>query len=155
MPLLHVNTFAQCPNFAIDDDGDLNAACEAIKREGIEIVIFDVLNKLHAADENDNSKMTAVMARFDRILTETGAIPIVIHHTPHSNVPGPGRARGAGAIRSWWEWQISIDVDPSDDTRKDVYFAMKAGMPHSQNDRAIPESSFTRDADPATCRERI
>ncbi len=59
-----------------------------IKHEGIELCIFDVLNKLHASDENDNSKMTAVMARFDVIRSATGCDVTVIHHDSKSSAPG-------------------------------------------------------------------
>jgi hypothetical protein len=65
LPGLFVNTFHQRASFSIEDDGNVDDLCKWIKHEGIELCIFDVLNKLHAADENDNTKMTAVMARFD------------------------------------------------------------------------------------------
>ena len=65
--------------------------CKWIKHEGIEFCIFDVLNKLHTAEENDNTKMTAVMTQFDRIRTETGCDVVVIHHDAETQRPAPRR----------------------------------------------------------------
>jgi RecA-family ATPase len=132
MPSLHVNTFEQKPTFAIDDDDDVEQLCKAIEQEGIELCIFDVLNKLHSADENDNTKMTATMARFDLIRGRTGADVIIIHHDAKNSAPGAKKPRGASSIDSWWDWKASINVDPDDDSRKEVFFASKAGQPHPQ-----------------------
>ena len=96
------------------------------------MVIFDVLNKLHQADENDNTKMTVVMARFDLIRENTLCDVVVIHHDSKSAVQGAAkRPRGASSIDSWWDWKVSISVDPQDDTLKEVFFSTKAGIAHS------------------------
>lgn len=127
---LQVNTFEQSATFAIDNDEDVARLCVALKAAGTELVIFDVLNKLHSADENDNTKMTAIMARFDHIRAETGADVAVIHHDAKNSTPGAKRPRGASSIDSWWDWKVSIQVDVQDDSRKEVFFASKAGQPH-------------------------
>jgi hypothetical protein len=132
MPWLHINTFEQRPTFAIDNDEDLDRICKAIKQEGIELCIFDVLNKLHSADENDNTRMTATMARFDTVRIQTGADVTIIHHDAKNSAPGAKKPRGASSIDSWWDWKVSINVDADDDSRKEVFFASKAGMPHPQ-----------------------
>ena len=132
MTNLHVNTFEQRATFSIQDDTDLAAVCQALKDATIEVVIFDVLNKLHAADENSNTEMTVVMARFDLIREKTGCDVVVIHHDSKSAVQGAGkRPRGASSIDSWWDWKVSVSVDADDDARKDVFFATKAGMAHT------------------------
>ena len=129
LPGLLVNTFQQRASFSIEREEDIEDICKWIKQEGIELCIFDVLNKLHTADENDNTKMTAVMARFDRIQTETGCDVAVIHHDAKNSAPGAKKPRGASSIDSWWDWKVSINVDPGDDSLNQVFFATKAGQP--------------------------
>lgn len=130
MPCLFVNTFAQRANFAIDNDADLEQLVAALKAEQIEFCIVDVLNKVNSADENSNTEMTKVMARFDRVRMETGADVAVIHHDSKGSAPGGKKPRGASSIDSWWDWKISINVDAQDDSRKEVFFGSKAGSPH-------------------------
>jgi hypothetical protein len=129
LPGLFVNTFQQRASFSIEADSHLDDLCKWIKHEGIELCIFDVLNKLHAADENDNTKMTAVMARFDTIRVETGCDVAVIHHDAKNSAPGAKKPRGASSIDSWWDWKASINVDADDDSLKRVFFATKASQP--------------------------
>ncbi len=128
---LYVNTFEQKATFSIENDDDLGEICTSLKKEGVELVIFDVLNKLHGAEENDNTKMTAIMSRFDIIRAETGSDVCVIHHDAKNSAPGAKKPRGASSIDSWWDWKISISVSADDDSRKEVYFASKAGQPHA------------------------
>lgn len=97
IPLLHVNIFEQKASFSIESDEDLEELCGATKKDTIELCIFDVLNKLHAADENDNTKMTAVMNRFDLIRGRTGADVVVIHHDAKNPGPGAKKPRGANS----------------------------------------------------------
>ena len=132
LPWLFEKTFEQRASFSIESDSNLEDLCKWIKHEGIELCIFDVLNKLHASDENDNTKMTAVMSRFDTIRTETGCDVVVIHHDAKNSAPGAKKPRGASSIDSWWDWKVSINVDPEDDSLKQVFFATKAGQPIAQ-----------------------
>jgi RecA-family ATPase len=129
LPGLFVNTFQQRASFSIENDLHIEDLCKWIKHEGIEFCIFDVLNKLHASDENDNTKMTSVMGRFDAIRMETGCDVVVIHHDSKNAAPGAKKPRGASSIDSWWDWKISINVDPEDDSLKQVFFGTKAGQP--------------------------
>jgi hypothetical protein len=129
LPGLFVNTFQQRASFSIENEGNVEDLCKWIKHEGIELCIFDVLNKLHTADENDNTKMTAVMAYFDHIRMETGCDVVVIHHDAKNSAPGAKKPRGASSIDSWWDWKVSINVDAEDDSLKRVFFGTKAGQP--------------------------
>ena len=74
--------------------------------------------------------MTKVMGRFDTIRHETGCDVVVIHHDSKNSTPGAQRRP-----RGWrryllpaGDWNFSITVDPEDDRRKQVFFAMKAGQ---------------------------
>lgn len=130
LPNLLLNTFAQRHSFFVDKDDHLKELCKAITSEGISVLMCDVLNKLHAGDENSNTEMTKVMQRFDQIQAETGVDVVVIHHDVKNAAAGLKKPRGASALNSWWDWSMSIDVDPSDPLSKEVFFATKAAMPH-------------------------
>lgn len=128
---LRINTFDQKAQFSIQDDADVALIVAAIKDQGIELVILDVLNRLHTADENSNTEMTAVMGRFDLIRAQTGCDVAVIHHDAKGSASGAAkRPRGASSIDSWWDWKVSVQVTPDDDSRKEVFFSSKAGQPH-------------------------
>ena len=125
-----VNTFAQRSTFAIDKEEDIANLCKWLIHEKAEICIFDVLNRLHsAANENDAMEMTRVMGCFDRIRLETGCDVAVIHHdAKNGGTGGQRKPRGSGAIDSWWDWKVSLTVDPEKDAQKQVFFATKAGQ---------------------------
>ena len=138
---LFFNTRDQSRTFYLENDSDCETAIKWIKQKEIEFAIFDVLNLLHAANENSNTEMTAIMKRISNIRDETNISLALIHHTPHSD---PKRARGAGAIESWWEWKVVVQPDPEDDARKTMSFISKACRPHP------PVTIFIRDANDGT-----
>ena len=125
-----VNTHQQRSSFGVDNEADVVDLCKWLKFDRVELVIFDVLNRLHgAANENDAMEMTRVMGCFDRIRLETGCDVVVIHHDAKNSAAGGQRKpRGSSAIDSWWDWKVSITVDEQDDARKQVFFATKAGQ---------------------------
>lgn len=127
---LFFNTHKQRQNFSLDTDEDVEDAAKALKEDGIEFCIVDVLNKIHSADENSNTEMTKVMAKFDYIRDISGSQIAIIHHDTKSSMPGSKKPRGASAIDSWWDWKVSISPDPKDDSLKEVFFSTKATKPH-------------------------
>lgn len=126
IPNLLINSFRQRRAFSIENDEHVEDLISGARNEGIELLVFDVLNKLTSADENSNTAMTAIMKRFDSIKDATGADLLVIHHDAKNATPGMRRPRGASAIDSWWEWKVSLDVDPDDDSIKHAHFGSKA-----------------------------
>jgi AAA domain/CHC2 zinc finger len=133
---LFFNTRDQSQTFYLENDADCETAIKWIKEKGVEFAIFDVLNLLHSANENSNTEMTAVMKRLTTIRDETNTTLALIHHTPHSD---PKRARGAGAIESWWEWKVVVEPDSTDDAVKTMSFISKACRPHAQIQILIQE----------------
>ena len=131
IPDLLINSFRQRRAFSIENDEHVEDLISGARNEGIELLVFDVLNKLTSADENSNTAMTAIMKRFDYIKEATGADLLVIHHDAKNATPGVRRPRGASAIDSWWEWKVSLDVDPDDDSIKHAHFGSKAAQQHA------------------------
>lgn len=84
----------------IDDPMNLTVLKEFIFKEGIGLVVFDTLSKIHSSgDENDNSKMTHVMELLLELIEELKITVILIHHhNKNQERTGMGKGRGASAI---------------------------------------------------------
>lgn len=128
---IHVNSKAQTPSLMLDNPREVANLIRCIKRWGSEFVIFDVLNKLHVQDENDNTKVRAVMNQVDRIQAETGAQACVLHHWNKGD-PGQSltrRLRGAGAIAGFAEWIAGIELEDEQHEIRKMSFETKVGSP--------------------------
>lgn len=128
---MRFNTYAQKQSFSIQSDADIETIIEWLKKEEIDLCIFDVLNILHGADENSNTAMTQVMKQFDRIKQGSGADIAVIHHDKKDAGNGNKKPRGASAIDSWWEWKVSISPDAETERIKLIHFGSKAIPAHA------------------------
>lgn len=129
---LFVNSKEQTPRFRLDDPMLLMAMIHSLKRRKPELVIIDVMNILHGADENDAKEMRGVMDALDRIHVEVGASICVLHHFGKANSgSATKRLRGSSAIAGWAEYVVAVDRE-SEHNRK-VSFELKA----SQSPRAL------------------
>jgi hypothetical protein len=75
---------------------------EQIERFGADILILDPLAELHTCEENDNTALRAVIARFRGLASKHNIALVVLHHTRKGVVePGdPDATRGASSIAS-------------------------------------------------------
>jgi RecA-family ATPase len=122
-----INTQEQAASFQIDNSADVAKVAKHLKEHEIEVVFIDVLNKLHRGDENSASDMSRVMSGFDSLRDQSGAAPVVIHHT--AKATGSVTARGSSAIDSWFEWSVAMKPSADDERIKDVSFRTKASEP--------------------------
>ena len=109
----YVNTKRQKSRVMLDDSEQLDELIHNIKTRGIEFLILDVLNRLHGADENDNTEMRSVLDRVDTITSETGCSVCLIHHTSKaddSNATVIAGSRGASSIAGFAEFAGRVDV---------------------------------------------
>ena len=137
---LYVNTAAQTPTLMLDNDEELTELIVELKRHRIEFCILDVFNRLHNADENDNTEMVGVLARIKRIQTEAGCSVAIVHH--FNKAPGRNlqtRLRGSSAIAGFAEWIIGISEADSERHVLSMEFVTKSA--------ATPESISYRIAD--------
>ena len=101
---LYVNSREQSPEFRLDRPELLAGMIAELKRVEPEFVILDVFNVLHAADENDNTEMRAILDEVNRLRSEVGcSIGMVHHFNKNSEGTLTQRIRGAGAIAGWAE----------------------------------------------------
>ena len=69
--------------------------------------MFDVLRRIHNADENDNTEMARVLENLTRVQSEVGCAVGIVHHLSKDlNGSIFKRIRGATAIHGWTEWAI-------------------------------------------------
>ena len=112
---LWINTREQLGNFDIDDEEQLKNMAHDLKERGVEFAVFDVLNRLHSRDENNNTEMEQVVQRLSRLGQQAGCLIGVRHHI--SKEQGGGRfftrIRGASSIHGWTEWSIGLSIEGS------------------------------------------
>jgi hypothetical protein len=110
---LWINTREQLGDFDVDNDEQVAHMTEDLKERGVEFAIFDVLNRLHNRDENNNTEMAQVVKRLGQIGQDAGCSIGVIHHV--SKETGGGRfftrIRGATSIHGWTEWSIGFSIE--------------------------------------------
>lgn len=85
----------------------LDRVIEKVKRDDIELVIFDPFNTLGGEEENSASSVDQIITCFQYIAQHTGAAVMFIHHTPKDRSDAPDALsgdsnawRGSGAIFS-------------------------------------------------------
>lgn len=133
---LYLNTRAQSDQLMVDDDEQMAELKRALLACKIEFAIFDVLNVLHQADENDNTEMRRVLSRLSQLKADTGCSIGLVHH--YAKVP-PGlaqqtvspwqRLRGASSILGWSEWLIGISMEDEAQQIRRMEFELKAAQP--------------------------
>jgi len=98
--------------FDIQGESEFKAFVRDFKKQGCKIVFFDVFNRIHRLDENDNQQMSAITACLSQFGAEVGCQVGLVHHlnkdTSSANVFN--RLRGAGALHGWMEWGLAIIV---------------------------------------------
>jgi hypothetical protein len=110
---LWINTREQLGDFDVDNDEQLLHMAQDLNERGVEFAIFDVLNRLHNRDENNNTEMAQVVKRIGQMGQDAGCAIGVIHHV--SKETGGGRfftrIRGATSIHGWTEWSIGLSIE--------------------------------------------
>lgn len=117
---LWVNSREQTKSFNILNDEDFSALVRDFKKQQCRIVFFDVFNRIHQLDENDNTMMAQVTGKLSQFGAEVGCQVALIHHInkDNGNLKIFNRLRGAGALHGWMEWGMAITtVNPEDDPK--------------------------------------
>jgi putative DNA primase/helicase len=123
---LYVNSRQQSPELMLDNTEQLVELMGAMEQFKPEFVIFDVFNVMHAADENDNSEMRAVLKQLSLIQAKTGCAIGVVHHFNKGEGSITQRIRGASAIAGWAEWIIAISMADDAEKIRKMEFELKA-----------------------------
>ena len=114
---LWVNSREQTKTFDIQNDSDFSGLVRAFRKQRSEIVFFDVFNRLHKLNENDNQEMSEITARLSQFGAEVGCQIGLVHHINKDVTTANvfNRLRGAGALHGWMEWGLAVTVKESGD----------------------------------------
>lgn len=128
---LWINSREETKTFDILDDSEFNALVRDFQKKECRIVFFDVFNRIHTMNENDNQEMSRVTARLSFFGSEVGCQVVLIHHLNKDTNPGNifNRLRGAGALHGWMEWGMAMTLtnptDPQSEWVRRVSFESK------------------------------
>lgn len=119
--MLWVNSRDQTKTFDILNDNDFEVLSREFKDRGCEIIFFDVFNRIHRMEENDNTQMSQITARLSDFGSAIGAQVALVHHInkDHGNGNVFNRLRGAGALHGWMEWGMAVTTMNPEDERTD------------------------------------
>jgi len=144
---LWINSREQTKTFDILDEGEFNTLVRQFRKKDCQIVFFDVFNRIHSMNENDNQEMSRVTGRLSQFGSEVGCQVALIHHlnkdTTSANVFN--RLRGAGALHGWMEWGMAVTLtnptDPQSEWIRRISFESK--------ETAIEDLHYRIDGGPA------
>lgn len=96
------------PNLKIDSKEGFRAIQMIIENSQAEVVVFDPLYKLHAADENKTDQMRNVIDQFEKLIEQYAiSIGIVHHHGKTSEGKDEGHlSRGSSVFGDWVDTQL-------------------------------------------------
>lgn len=99
------------------DWGSMNALARFINAGSYGFVVVDNLGCISGgADENDAGEMATIFSHFRRVVEDTGAAVIVIHHERKATGGRPGDAlRGSTAIGAALDLGLRVDREPGSD----------------------------------------
>jgi len=129
---LWVSSRSEIKNLLLDSPSDLRLLINNLKRHKTEFCILDVLNVLHAKDENDNSEMRQVLKCVDHIRNEVGCQVLVIHHAKkqwEEAMTLSEWARGSTAIGGFAEFLIGVRLVDEESQVRQMKFETKAADP--------------------------
>jgi bifunctional DNA primase/polymerase-like protein/AAA domain-containing protein/primase-like protein len=103
--------------FRIDSEDWLKRLEIEMEQFKPDLVIFDVLNKIHDLDENDQRDITKVMRNFERIRRGFGCSILIVHHFRKGGIGGSRRGnqmmRGSSVLAGWSENSFYITSAPN------------------------------------------
>lgn len=127
---LYINSRQQTPEFMLDQPDQVAELVASLRDREVEFAVFDVFNVMHAADENDNTEMRAVLRHLSQIQAETKCNIGVVHHFNKAESGSmTQRLRGASAIAGWAEWLIGISIVDDATKLRRMDFELKAAQP--------------------------
>lgn len=127
---LHVNSRQQSAELMLDNPEQMAHLMAELRAIRPCFAIFDVFNILHAANENDNQEMRAVLRQLSLIQSKIGCGIGVVHHYNKSDQGSmTQRLRGSSAIAGWAEWLIGISMADEETRTRRMDFELKAAEP--------------------------
>jgi hypothetical protein len=109
-------SFAIRRGFLVDNAEWRDWLIAETKRLGADLIIFDVLNKLHSRDENVAYEAGKVIRDFEGVRRATGAGLLILHHFRKESAAGSFKGqtmlRGSSAFSGWLENALYLTGRP-------------------------------------------
>lgn len=108
---VHIRTGLQ-----LDSRATLDPFLRWLEAKHVDLVVWDVFNKLHTKDEKRPDQMLPILKRVDRIRDELGCANLIAHHSRKPGAGGPDLASGGQKLRGpseFWGWaENSLYLSP-------------------------------------------
>jgi len=125
----YINAKGMSPKIMLDNDLEVKALIEDLRKYRTEFLIMDVMRVLHSANENDNTEMQRVIDVLNQIQDSTGVSICLVHHdNKREDATLTERARGASAIAGGAEFICGVRVVEEDDHIREFCCELKAGI---------------------------
>lgn len=110
----------------VNSTSDCGMAQEIISSINPDLIIWDVLARMHSADENSNIAMAQVMQNVRRL--SRGSAHVIVHHARKENFGNPGAKsmRGASSIHSEADGVMSLAFEGSKKGSHSLVFSTRA-----------------------------
>jgi len=100
----------------LDDRATLDPFLRWLAAHHVDLVMWDVFNRLHTKDEKRPDQMLPILKRVDRIRDELGCANLILHHSRKPGAGGPDLASGGQKLRGpseFWAWaENSLYLSP-------------------------------------------
>jgi len=91
----------------LDQEASLGPLLDLLRSRPVDLVFWDVFNRLHTLDEKRPDQMLPLLKRVDRLRDEYGCANLIAHHARKPGVSGPDLASGGQQLRGpseFWGW---------------------------------------------------
>jgi hypothetical protein len=91
----------------LDKEASLAPLLDHLRASPVDLIVWDVFNKLHTVDEKRPEQTLPLLRRLDRLRDEFGVANLVLHHSRKPSVSGPDLASGGQQLRGpseYWGW---------------------------------------------------
>jgi DNA-binding transcriptional ArsR family regulator len=91
----------------LDDESIIDALTQWCRERPLDLIAWDVFNRLHHRDERKPDQIMPVLWRLDQIRNELGVSNLLAHHARKPTASGPDLAQGGQRLRGpseFWGW---------------------------------------------------
>jgi AAA domain len=91
----------------LDDSETFEPLLLELGEIGPDLIVWDVFNRLHTADEGRRDQMMPILKRIDRVRDRLRCSNLIAHHSRKPGVSGPDLASGGQRLRGlseFWAW---------------------------------------------------
>lgn len=120
-------------SFDLGQEGDVTRIISLLQATKAEVLIIDPLICFHSVDENNNVSMRHILNQITRIIRETDAAAIMVHHYGKSvDRSGRHRLRGASAIFDAADTVIGLATTKNTNIRQVEFQKIRNGRPREK-----------------------